>query len=317
MFPPTLIRAIRQGRCVPFVGAGVSRSVTYSDRADALFPTWSDLLRDLAEAARRSGDEAKSRELDRTLAAKNPDLAAAAGVAFEALGPDLWKQQLRSLFAKSQNLANDESLALPRAVWRLGSSRVVTTNYENVLAWAEPNALVCTSRQRTEVGEFIRGEDSQPRVWHLHGHIAQLDSLVVTRKNYEQLYTVGEGREQRGFEPGRIALPMLMARDRLLMIGYGLGDAEIVGYLRSLTEVFGLGAGEHFALVSESARASFAAYEDFLHVIEYSQNGAPLLQCLSELGLVAGAVPDRQPMSLQIQFASQTLSAFARTILSS
>jgi hypothetical protein len=150
---------------VPFVGSGVSLSIKRG-----LFPTWSELLGDLAQRldAQSKPDHA---ELVRLLC-KVGKLYQAADNAVSALGKAQFHAVMRKRFQTAK--PDDGDLSLPEAIWRLRPAIVVTTNYEDVLGWACPHAERIMNDQPAELAELYRSASPErPRVWHLHGHHKQ------------------------------------------------------------------------------------------------------------------------------------------------
>ncbi len=134
--PRSLEEALRDGRVIPFVGAGVSMAV---ERAGGgrIFPSCKQLLLDGAARLEREGRNAN---VVRGLVEDDPpDYLQAAKKLRDKLGP-LWGAFLKDAIDVSRAEVSDGSLALAQAVWRLGSRLVITTNYDRVLRWACPDA---------------------------------------------------------------------------------------------------------------------------------------------------------------------------------
>ena len=56
MIPQTLEDRLREGKVIPFVGAGVSMAVINRETGKRLFPSWSELLMRAADRLDEEGD---------------------------------------------------------------------------------------------------------------------------------------------------------------------------------------------------------------------------------------------------------------------
>src|SRR6266567_1886708 len=124
--PSTLVEALKARAVIPFAGAGVSRAVT-DDAGEPLFPTWRGLLLAAAEQLRAQCLPTKANRVQATL--EDNEYLDAAKVARDALGTD-WFKFLEAQFNPPSERVRPATLELARAIWRLGSPLVVTTNYD-------------------------------------------------------------------------------------------------------------------------------------------------------------------------------------------
>jgi hypothetical protein len=68
---------------------------------------------------------------------------------------------------------SDVNLSLPKGIWNLRPSIVITTNYEDVLQWANAGSQRMLNDQHAELVDLFRASTpDRPIVWHLHGHIS-------------------------------------------------------------------------------------------------------------------------------------------------
>src|SRR2546425_5023998 len=137
--PLSLQKSLREGRVVPFVGAGVSMAVLDQATKQPAFPSWRQLL---MAAAQRLEDEQKPNDANLVrslLTISEPDFLEAARRARNGLRA-AWYDFLKEQLDISRSRVNDESLQLARCVWELGSNLVITTNYDEVLRWACPHS---------------------------------------------------------------------------------------------------------------------------------------------------------------------------------
>ena len=131
--PRTLEEHLRDGKIVPFVGAGVSMAVRNKETDAPLFPSWKQLLERAAQRLEEEQKKAESQVVRGLLAITKPDYLDAARRARDGLGGAVWVEFLKEQLDPPWECVNDESLSLARAVWKLGSQLVITTNYDRVL----------------------------------------------------------------------------------------------------------------------------------------------------------------------------------------
>src|SRR5678815_3870114 len=91
----------------------------------------------------------------------NSDLLAAAKYAREGLRGSVWYRLLKDTFDLPRDRAASPSLALARAIWKLPSKLIVTTNYDQVLRWAQDQPddfMQLNIDPAAELAMMLRGE---------------------------------------------------------------------------------------------------------------------------------------------------------------
>src|SRR3954470_1144990 len=119
MIPETLKKRLREGKVIPFVGAGVSMSVRERDGGGPLFPSWREMLEKAALRLEAEGNEGHAGLVRNFLNLKAPDYLQAARYAREGMGEAVWLDFLKEQLDKPPESASPESLELARAVWNL------------------------------------------------------------------------------------------------------------------------------------------------------------------------------------------------------
>lgn len=252
--PQQLAQSLKNGKVIPFVGAGVSISVL-TQSGKSLFPSWKSLL---IAAAQRLNEEKKPDDetLVRSLVNKGR-LLDAAKEAQQGLGAN-WHDFLKSQFDKTSDQAQDASLKLAKLVWQLGSELVITTNYDNVLHWACPNTLDVEKwniEAAVEQCNLLRDSVNKPTIWHLHGHIGDSANIILTPDGYSRLYA-DEPSENR-YKAAIQTLHHQLASRNFLFIGFSLADEDFTDQLHMLEDVYQGAAGPHYVLLPEAQRGSF------------------------------------------------------------
>ncbi len=207
--PDLLVRQLREGRVVLFVGAGLS--------AQAGLPTWRALLKDVVEATIQETHptpEARA-ELGRML--EDGKLLEIADHCKDRLGPGGYTSFLAERLADAGRPVPEVhrlAMRLPFAAW-------VTTNYDKLLerAFAEtrgglPKTL--TSRDTEALGRLLF--DSAPFILKAHGDLDKPDSLVFTSRDYRDLI--------HGNAAFSTAFSAILLTHSLLFVGYSLGDPD-------------------------------------------------------------------------------------------
>jgi hypothetical protein len=275
--PESLIAELVAGRLVPFVGSGVSRAVDKDT-----FPAWDGLLERMAQ--RLEEQEAKPEEAGavRYFLKKRRFLDAAAE-ALKELGKSAFHQVLRDTFEVPKPL-DPAALALPQALWSLRPAIVVTTNYDDVLGWANPAAKIILNDQKAELAELYRTATPEaPRVWHLHGHISRADSLILAPGQYEAFYG-DTPQTKQDYEAALLQLRSLVANYSLLFAGFSFSDQYVMDLLVGVLDAFGGNLRSSYALVKAGEQPDDKLWERYkIQTIEFASFGPPLVQRVQEI----------------------------------
>ena len=291
--PSDLADALRLHTLVPFAGAGVSAAIKRKNRAPA-FPTWRGVLE---RAAAKVPDDA---DLIAALVKRSRYLEAAAE-ARKSLGAQ-WHDFLRAQFDPLFDDLDPATLALPAAIWRLGSPLVITTNYDKVLHWAsaDRNVRAWTSASAANFPAIHQGKIDRPTVWHLHGFIETPEEIILTPDGYQLLYPDAL-HVRKDYEGALDTLRHLFIARPFLFIGFGMEEA-LRNQIRWVRETFAGGGQIHYVLAPERERAglerelaglsvrviAFPDYPDLL----------PLLDHLSSLAAEPAPSPPTPPKDL-------------------
>src|SRR5580658_7902554 len=292
--------ALKAREVIPFAGAGVSRAVT-DDAGRHLFPTWRGLLMAASDRLRTEGLTQKAKRVQATLEdSDDPDAyLEAAKVARDGLGA-LWFPFLKAQFDPPAEHVRPASLDVARAVWRLGSPLVVTSNYDKVLRWASPqerDVWHWTVSDRVNLVDIHRDCVGQPAIWHLHGFIDRPEEIILTPDGYGMLYPAAS-QIQVDYEAALLTLRHLLTARTFLFIGFGMEEA-IQRQIRWVRETFA-GGGKHFVLVPDKNREAMEKELHGLSVqpVPFADFGQPLLDLLGELAEHADSGGLRTPAPL-------------------
>ena len=298
--PLTLSEAVREGRCIPFVGAGVSMSVMRRDRKEPLFPSWFGLLQSCAS---RLEDDGKSTDatLIRALIdpGATPDYMYAAKRARIALGP-VWYRLLADHFDPPAENADPNSMALPEAIWKINRKLVVTTNYDRVLHWACPSPKDLQSWEIESPSGManIDIRRGRPTIWHLHGLISNAANLILTPDSYNHLYP-SESTQPR-YEAALQTLQAVLATKSLLFVGFSGTDESIAAQLKRIEAVFDGAGGPHYIIAKSEHVERIRAKALPLHILEVTDFEADQLRLLSAIASENGECATAPPIRISL-----------------
>ncbi len=193
---------------------------------------------------------------------EKPDYLEAARRARDGLGA-VWVEFLKTQLDLPWERADEESLNLARAVWKLGSQLLVTTNYERVLHWACSQPNNCRSwdiEVPAEQVEALRTRVRYPTIWHLHGRIENAANLILTPDGYNRLYPAA-GEVEHRYHAALETLRSLLTSHSFLFIGFSLDDAYFGTQLRGVHEIFSGTPGPYYALVRTADRERVRALD--------------------------------------------------------
>lgn len=297
--PATLRQRLREGKVIPFVGAGVSMSVRGRD-GGPLFPSWREMLERAAGRLEVEGNNEHAGLVRGFLNIKPPNYLEAAKYAREGLGEAVWLNFLKEQLDKPPETAAPESLELARAVWNLGSKLVITTNFDRVLQWASPQQGGPVSwdiNAPAGLASLLQGELPNLTVWHLHGQIHNATKLILTPDSYFLLYANAKATGSES--PYRAAietLRTLFVSHSFLFIGFSLDDVFFRRQLDEVNEIYEGAGGPHYVLMREADVALGLKEGGQVKAVTFSEFGGPLLKLVRELG-EAAARDEAQPAS--------------------
>jgi ubiquinone/menaquinone biosynthesis C-methylase UbiE len=302
--PPLLAKKIAEKRLVPFVGAGVSRSVLKKNGENA-FPTWPELLLQGALALRVQKPEvAKAVEANIELL-KIPQVAAMspvqiADLIYQNLSPRSWTDFLKQQLDPSFDDIDETSLELSRTIWDLADNFVITTNFDKVLQWGSKRPLDAQCLQLDDysgLSQALNDGFNRPTVWHLHGCIENPTKLILTSDMYNRLYS-GTTNPNDTYAAALITLKAFFTGRTMLFIGFSFADEYVRFQLQALARIFSGFGGEHFALVRQSEFKEVTPLLDPLEVtaVPFADYGQPLIDTLEQISSAArGISPTKRP----------------------
>ena len=248
----------------------------------------------MAQALREAKKEGPARIVDVYCTPEDLDLLEAADVAHDKLGKAGFNDVMVEQFELDRDQHPDLDLSLPKAIWDLKPKLVITTNYDGVLSWSNPKAKTLLNSHKSELSR-LNGDakPERPTIWHLHGHISSLDSLIIAPFQYTKLY--GDTNQIEEYAAAMARLRSLLVDSRLLFIGFGM-EQYVMDLLQDVFKTFDGATHSHFALVKKGEAASADLWQKYnVQLIEYEDHGPPLVAWLSDLAKVPTTTPAPVP----------------------
>ena len=231
--PASLVQYLTEGRCVLFVGAGLS--------ASAGLPGWGDLLKGMLEVIR--GDDSTRSDLDELQ--RLFDLGRFLQVA-DYCKDRLGKTRYQEYLAERLQPTSTETPEAHQHISRLPFRAIVTTNYDSLL---EDSYFFETRRRPkapTHVDKDVLGTLLFDRAFFIlkaHGDINRPATVVLTARDYREII-----HQNPAFNAMFSALLMTNA---VLFLGYSLGDPDLNLLLDSQLSAFSDRVPPRYALMMD------------------------------------------------------------------
>ncbi len=177
--PAELVRSIRAGECVAFVGAGFSAPVV---------PAWWKLLDLIAD---NDALESESADRVRRLVAKgtSKNLEASAQILRDELGPERFEASLRTALGSPD--MDDRMQGRLDALLGIPFRAILTTNFDGILDGRSPGRdayldVLRPAGHRWWDQRFWNPTQGRHAVVNLHGSAAASEDIVFTRQDYRR-----------------------------------------------------------------------------------------------------------------------------------
>jgi hypothetical protein len=221
-FPIDLLEAFDPHRgtgVVAFVGSGPS--------CQAGLPSWPELLRRIAA-------EVGLNEEVEVYLNNGQFLRVAEFLASQRSPKDIKERVARQIERTAQGPST-----LHKLIVNLPFAGIITTNYDLLLTEADgsrhfkPPMTYLNSGLRSKLGERF--------ILHLHGHVGDPETIIITRQGYDYI----ELKEERV----RQFLAGVFQTRSVLFVGFGFVDSHIDDLLRHLKDTGAIGESTVFALI--------------------------------------------------------------------
>jgi hypothetical protein len=280
---PKVLEAATKGMLVPIVGAGVSMSLS-TNEGNRAYPSWHEVLEDAAATLQTNGKLHEATAIRGLLLIGR--FQTAADIAKNGFVGSEWGDFLTKHFDIKVASLDVNSMELPKALWSI-SRNIITLNFDKVLRYTCPDPAVIDfdNAQAAQLANFIKNTDDKNYLWHLHGRIDNLSSLVFTSEGYGNLYNTSTS-----FQAALTSLATVCASRTLLFVGCSLSDAELLSELSLTGKLFEGHIGPHFALAHKSQADDVRRKLKDLpfEVISFTDFGQPLLELIQSFQVKKG-----------------------------
>jgi WD40 repeat protein len=252
LIPPGLLKAVRSGDCVLFVGAGLSIA--------AGLPSWPELLKDMLSHCldNRIDLLGRKKELERGI--KQGELIATAQSLRELMGERAFLAFLKDRFYRPDVRPTENHLLLPTIPF----AGVLTTNYDKLVeaaytvksAGQDPPKY--TQKDVSALGTVLR--EKHFFVLKAHGDIDRPDTIVLGSRDFRNALFGNEAFDH--------FFGALWLTKTILFVGFGLADPDLNFRFDKLNTAFKEFGGQHYALLSysPSAQLKFRELEANYHI---------------------------------------------------
>ena len=270
-------------RVIPFIGAGVSRSIEKKVKDSTktfnpLFPNWKEFLDLASKKLHGEKNPTAAEDIIHLLKLSKPKYLEAAQIAHDSLRTPLWNKLLKEIFEVDEDKASAKSLELAQLVWQLGSNLVFTTNIDEVLEWkaVKDEKIIILDTQTDEFPELQREEIIKPTLVYLHGRIRDKANIVFTLEQYKDFYDRQKNTAKLE------TLRSFLARKTFLFIGFSLDDPYFVEQLEYIHKTYN-GASDFFYVLVRKEEKGKLNHLNYIKEIEFEKFGAPLLEIMREM----------------------------------
>lgn len=146
----------------------------------------------------------------------------------------LLKLPIRRFVTTNYDLEIERALLIngdvPRP-WRDGKRG--DASIEEIVEWTKGKSFSQKGKYCDEMSKFplARYDNNRDMVFHCHGRLDDIDSCIITERDYQRWYL----KSTPDYIPFRQTLDVTLSSNPILIIGYGLGDIDLMRWLRMIT----------------------------------------------------------------------------------
>ncbi|MCT7548319.1 tetratricopeptide repeat protein [Aliarcobacter butzleri] len=272
-----LKKLISENKVIPFVGAGVSKDIKYKSGEKA-FVNWKELLIKLNEIVL---EEPTKNYIKHCIDTKKIDYLQIADMIEKELTRTEFNKILKDIFDINFNEINASTLELAKTIWELNCKLIITTNYDKVLyhTCSDTNKKFWDIEAIHEQALLLTDGINQSTIWHLHGHIDNVNNIILTSKKYNELYTTDSTNSK--YKSALETLRTMINTKFLLFIGFSLDDEFVLNQLNRTIEIFGGNSHQHYVLCKKGSNPN--TLNKNIRVIEYENHGQDLIDKIKSL----------------------------------
>ncbi|HTG35624.1 MAG TPA: SIR2 family protein [Thermoanaerobaculia bacterium] len=274
--PDNLIRKVKEGKVVPFIGAGISMGVRlrigeHDNNRLGRMPSYKELLLQLIDRA-----EADTLFKDKFVGVKEKALShiaagemmAAADILEGPIDTNLRYKYLRQIL----NYLSAEPSLVHELLNILDFPLILTSNYDRLLENAlEPAPEVLTHEDAESMLELLK--EGGQFVVKVHGDVTRPQTIALGWSSYRNIHLSRSRRSSSLKE----FLNQTFTQKTIIFLGCSMAGGEYTEYLRKIIGIFRKSMpGPHYALIPENSLTEEKKDEWLtrfgVHMIEYKQD---------------------------------------------
>lgn len=205
-----------------FIGSGFSKAVMEDSGKTAL--SWLELLKNICNEYSIKENFFKEGFTYPLIASKIIDIIA---LSEENMSLEEATKNVKNSIAKMVNVSPNDLTRNKFNVYfsELKPKWIVTTNYDNVI-----ERIVGPSAYPILPNYLFYNTKNILPIYHIHGSVLEPQSIVITNEDYAKTMRPSDYRHTR--------LPILMKESTILMMGYALGDLNVLSAIDYRNNIF-------------------------------------------------------------------------------
>lgn len=240
--PQELIESLRKGRCILFVGSGISSTVERNDNHH--LPDWHTFLLELLAYCESTGIKFwnGSQDIKEIISKGKYDVAA----------QEIIESMPNGEFSKFlTNTFNNPSIVpskVHKQIFELPFRAIITTNYDSLLEGAYTlknngkTPSVFTNKDIAKIDSKLISNDFF--IFKMHGDINRPDTIVLGNRSYDEL--IFRQREYLHF------LESLFSTHVMLFVGFGGEDFDLDIILKKISAIYSRTSHKHYILLDSN-----------------------------------------------------------------
>ncbi len=158
----------------------------------------------------------------------------------EFLARERTQRDIQDRVAKQIKRASSKPSPIHDLIVSIPFAGIITTNYDLLLTQADKKVFFNLPITHQNTG--LRNQIHEHFLLHLHGHINEPETIVLSRKSYDEIEL--KNSKVRSFLSG------VFQNFIVLFIGFGFADVHIDDFLREFKETDSMGDSSVFALIT-------------------------------------------------------------------
>ncbi|MGL4695737.1 SIR2 family protein [Enterococcus larvae] len=205
-------------KVIPFVGAGLSKSLGFPLWKELFLSARDGILDEFVPVFNKKYEDGDIDKLIEFILDFHPLIKDE---------KDLKNKIIKPQISKKIAAVDIDCSILPNLL-SLDTEYILTTNYDNTLEQCNQRVEAGYDVSRNVLNfEGFENLEDQKYIFHIHGDINMLDSMIVTKQDYEELYSKEENKR---------ILTGLISKYSMLFLGFSMNDQYFSQELKSISD---------------------------------------------------------------------------------